>query len=598
MRVERVPVFLEVADGVAHRVRVFAEEEALAGRVPGDRVAGAAGGGLQRRGGARLHVAQLSALLQPLDGRIHRRVDVGVRVAALPVHGARRVNRLHRRDRVAEAVAVAGLVAHRPDGDGRVVAVEHGVALVALDDGVVPLGMKPEAVLAVARLMSLDVRLRDDVDAVAVAEVVPEVMVRIVRGADGVDVVALEERDVRHHLVERDGAAVLRAGLVAVHALELDGLAVDEERVADDLLLLEADLLRADVVALLQDERVEVGFFRRPEVNVRDLQRLQAARERADEPLLGVIERRVRKVAPGDGERRGLVVARERRLDREVPDAVLRLRPERDVAEDAGVAQHVLVFDEAAVAPAVDLDGEGVQGGGGGRRWRKDVILPLSTSTSSLHLQVLRDVELGRELRVLGVADELSVDPDVVGGVDAVEAQDDVATLPAVRHGERRAVGRDGVVVARVRVAVADRRGLDVAFRVPGVGIAPVRVAGHAEAAHLDAARDVDREPVGVVEVRLPEVLDAQVGVARPRDLPDAVEALLERGLRVEGVRERGSLVRERHRVGARGEAVAGVDLQVLPVVRRWRGERGAGEQRRGHGRQESCHVACLSSFG
>ena len=165
---------------------------------------------------------------------------------------------------MAETVAVPRLVAHRPERDRRIVAVEDSLALVALDDRVLPLLEAAKPIVAVSRLMPLDVRLGYHVDSVPVAEVVPEAVVGIVARADGVDVVLLEERDVLQHVVKRHGAPVLWIRLVAVHALHLDRHAVHEERVADDFLLLEPDLLRTDVAALLHDERVEVGIFGRP----------------------------------------------------------------------------------------------------------------------------------------------------------------------------------------------------------------------------------------------------------------------------------------------------------------------------------------------
>ena len=214
---------------------------------------------------ARLLVAELAAALEPFDGRIHRRVNVRVLVAALPVHGAGGVRLLDGLYRRAEAVAVPGLVAERPHRDGRMVAVELDLAAVALDYRVLPLLEEPEPLVPVSGLVRLYVRLGDHVDSVAVAEVVPEVVVRIVARAHRVDVELLEERDVLHHVRERDGASVVRIRLVAVHALELHGHSVDVERVADDLLLLEADLPRADVIALLHDERVEIGVLGAPE---------------------------------------------------------------------------------------------------------------------------------------------------------------------------------------------------------------------------------------------------------------------------------------------------------------------------------------------
>ena len=259
--VDDVPVLLEVSDGVAHRVRVLAHDEGLPRAVlRGERLVL-----LGHAGRARLLVAELAAALEPFDGRIHRRVNVRVLVAALPVHWASGVRLLDGLYRRAEAVAVSGLVAKRPDRNRRMVAVELDLAAVALDYRVLPLLEETEPLVPVSGLVRLYVRLGDHVDSVAVAEVVPEVVVRIVARAHRVDVELLEERDVLHHVRERDGASVVRIRLVAVHALELHGHSVDVERVADDLLLLEADLPRADVIALLHDERVEIGVLGAPE---------------------------------------------------------------------------------------------------------------------------------------------------------------------------------------------------------------------------------------------------------------------------------------------------------------------------------------------
>ena len=52
---------------------------------------------------------------------------------------------------------------------------------------------------------------------------------------------------------------------VAVDALQLHRPAVDEQAVASDALLLEADPTRADVVALPDDEGVEIWVLGRPE---------------------------------------------------------------------------------------------------------------------------------------------------------------------------------------------------------------------------------------------------------------------------------------------------------------------------------------------
>ena len=126
--------------------------------------------------------------------------------------------------------------------------------------------------------------------------------------------------------------------------------------------------------------------------------------------------------APGvlqaDMQLEGCIFVRavERREDLEVADVQRRAGDERYVAEDAAHAPEVLVFHVAAVGPAIDFDRDGVLAG----------------------LEILGDVELGDHAGVLAVADLLAIDPDVVGGIDAVEEQVGLAAVPRGRKSKSR----------------------------------------------------------------------------------------------------------------------------------------------------------------
>ena len=353
-----------------------------------------------------------------------------------------------------------------------------------------------------------------------------------------------------------------------VHALELHRPAVDEEGVAVYPLLLDADLLRADVAALLYDERVEIRLLGGPETGVLQGCRLgvfqgrvgvAGGAERAHLYLVGVEKlRRPVAVDSADREDGVPVVVEKPGLHHEVPDAVLRLRPERHIAEDARESEHVLILQIAAVAPLEDLDGEDVRLAG--------------------LVEVRRDVELARKLRVLGVADGLPVDPDVEGGPHALEAQYHVASGPPLGDGELPPVAGDGVVVGPACVAVEYLRPL------VRVGIADVGVAWRTVSAHLHAARDVDLLPARDVVLGALEALRTPRGVADPLDAPLAVQRHGVRRRRLEVVRQGGRLVRQRDGVRARRQPVYGIDRCVLPVVRPLRGDRrGRGEGQRRH---------------
>ena len=233
-----------------------------------------------------------------------------------------------------------------------------------------------------------------------------------------------------------------------------------------------------------------------------------------------------------DGRR--LEIRRERRFPEEVADLHLRRREQHHVAVDAGVAEEVLVLKEGSVAPAVHLH-------------REQVLA---------RLQVLGDVELVRGAAVLGVADLHSVHPHVVRRIHALEAQEHGASLPSVRHGERAAVGRYGIVIrARIR-------------RRPRMRIRDVRVDRDAKPLQLHAARHVDLIPAGIVVADAVELVAGALLVgAAPVVLPFPVERLDIRRLGEVGC-ERGLLGRERERIRARGFDVHVVDEFVLPFER------------------------------
>ena len=108
--VEDIPVLLEIAHRIAHRMGVFAAEIGLVRML---RIVIAVTNLPFEFGHIRAKsVARLSALGEPVDERIHRRVDVRVAVAALEMDEARGIELAHGSHRLAETVAVPRLVAH------------------------------------------------------------------------------------------------------------------------------------------------------------------------------------------------------------------------------------------------------------------------------------------------------------------------------------------------------------------------------------------------------------------------------------------------------------------------------------------------------
>ena len=424
------------------------------------------------------------------------------------------------------------------------VTVEKRVADIALKYGVMPLGTLGQAVAPVADAVRFDVRLGADVNAVLVAEVVHPVIVRIMAHSQTVDVILTEKLDILYHLLVCRLTPVRRARLVAVDALELNRPSVDEKNPVFDLVAADANFDPAFVAAAFHRERVEIRVFIAPKTRSRKRKRersIPLRDEIARFHALGVVKRRgnLSGVAVRIDFKAGRPVAIGGvggRIENEIADASLGKRHQRHIAEDAGEAEHVLVFHVASVAPAVDPDGKRILTGD----------------------KRVGDIELARQLRIFAVADVLAVHPDPMTGIDTVETEHRAAVFPGIRQGEPLDVGRYRVVF-----------GTD-ARRILLVGIALIRVMRNAPPAHLNAARDINIEPSGIVEPDRHEILRLLIDAAAPPVTPCAVE------------RHR-PISTFRHRVGSGRQTILFIDCSILPDGSSRRRERGSGKHREKH---------------
>ena len=460
-----VPVFLERADRVAHGMVVFAEHVRHLGvrrRCPA-----------LRTGLAVIHVAA--------------HVRTVRRAAGFAVDRARGVMVLEIPDRVIEhafrIVLVAGIitfVAGRP-ADVRCDVLQtlercrRAVKHHLLEEGLLRL---PCLIL---HLVGFLVRLGHYIQAVFVAEIVKIIVVRVMRGTDGVDIVLLHQLNIRRVYLVRDIFAVYRIGVVAVCPTEDQRLTVDRHRLialveicraiavfihftAREPDLAEAELLRHGTVvralriAERQHQRVQVRIFVRPQVWRGDLPVGHAARAGgagnvallrcsvfcrnaadrnglgADLLLIGVEQ--LRHDLPAVLRRAGVVadvdvqldccvgiVVRQMCFDLIVLQMDSRSCVQIDVAEDAAVLVHILKLEPRAVAELVDLHGQQV--------FTID--------------QIVRHVEAVRAVCILGVADGLTVQIDVVRRFHALEVQVDAAVgaLQALADREALAIQAD-----------------------------------------------------------------------------------------------------------------------------------------------------------
>ncbi len=349
----QVPVLGKSALGVAHGVGVFAEDE-------------------------RLLAVALSIVLAGLVGQVHLAVNICAAFlnGTFVVHGARRVVSLHHVVSLLHVYAVTALVAETPTDYTGMVLQYVRVVDVAFEVSLLKLGNLRQRLLAITHAMRFEVCLSHYVEAIFVAEVVPTRIVRIVAGAHGIDVVLLHRANVLHHPFRTYHIASVRVHLVAVCALDKDGLSVHEKlgvlylNFAETHTLLQA-LHHAIAVFQVHTQSVEVGRFGCPlrrvvyapfRVDVlREGQRL-----RLDRRSLAVEQREVNRLAlallalNAYAERTVCVVVNKVGRYEEVGNVALRTGVEVNFAGNAGEPPKVLVFEIGTVAPTHHLHGHEV----------------------------------------------------------------------------------------------------------------------------------------------------------------------------------------------------------------------------------------------
>ncbi len=203
----QLPIACEFPLRVAHGVGIFTHDERP-----------------QLRGVAAVAFA-------PVEARIHRAVNVRLArfVRLLILHRPARVGQFDPVVGRLEVRPVARLVAQAPHNHRRVVAVACHVALVALQMRQRIVRVLGQRVLAVAHAVALDVSFRHEVESIAVAQVIPVRVVRVVARAHRIDVQFLHPLHVALHVGAAHHISAVRFHFVPVHALDQHRLPVHKQ---------------------------------------------------------------------------------------------------------------------------------------------------------------------------------------------------------------------------------------------------------------------------------------------------------------------------------------------------------------------------------
>ena len=495
-----LPEVHEVTGAVAHRVRVFAID---VGTVELTRVGGQ----------------------EALLGGIHRPGDVAVEVIAGVAidDGAHLLLGLEGLVGLLEIDSAAGFVAQREEDHA-------GVVLGALVHAEFPLELGGEVARIAGRAapaVALNIGLAAHVETVFVAEFVEAALLRVMAGADGVDVVLLHQFEVAPHQLLRHDVPGVGGVLVDVDALDHHALAVDEEVRALHTGGAETDA-RAGVfgLAILAGQGEQGGVEHRllgaPGPHVRDdvveIDHLSVGELCGGGDRFGLllapdftsfrIEQGQGDAGPAgtaaggselDAEVQHAVaqVLAQGGFDNQVADQQLRTGGQVDVALDAADAPEVLALIIAARTPAVDFH-------------RQEVLAVL---------EVGGQVELRGVLGILGVADLPAVEVEDEPGLHTAQLDEDLTAPPGGRKSEFHAV-------EAARNDVREDRLLAAAVGRPLEG--GIDVDGGAVALELPVGGNGDPAPGRVVKAGVGESLRQFAVVVGPDEVPLAVQGLEE----------------------------------------------------------------------
>ena len=260
--------------------------------------------------------------------------------------------------------------------------------------------------------MTFIVGLVNDQEAVLVTKLQEHGGVGVVAGADGVKVVLLDELEVALHMLHTDDRPGDRVGVMAVDPAELEGDPVEEHLIVLNADLSQADTVGDDLIRSFDHHRIQIRLLRIPKYGIFDIKNCVMGVHAAHKGLCrgGGHDPSLRVHQSGFGGH-GVAVIGETDPDSGllpdqhggeiIPDAVFGALEEIYIAENAGRAELILVFQVAAVAPLQNEHGQGVSALG----------------------DEFGNIEFRGGVGHLAVTNVFAVEPDIEAGVHALKVQ-------------------------------------------------------------------------------------------------------------------------------------------------------------------------------
>ena len=402
-----------------------------------------------------------------------------------------------------ESGSVAGLVAQRPDDHRRAVFIPDDAALYPVQNQrleLLPLSDQSKGGLVAAAeqlryAMALDVRFVDHVKAVAVAHLHEPGRVGVMAAADGVHVMLLHQSQIPEGLLVADGEAGHRVGIVPVHTLQAQRLAVQQHLAALCGDVPHAHRLADDLLFGAQQQLIQLRRFGRPEARLLQMDGELGGRfAPADKTALRIIQLPLQRpfaAVPFHAhlDHRTGVILPAPGTHAEVPDMLPGPYQQVHIPKDTGHTELVLAFQIGAQAPFH-------------HQHRQQVF--------TLH-QIGGHIKLTGGVAHLAVTHPVAVHPYIKEAVHAFKVQVDLLAEHGRIHREMGTISPAGILMGH--------KG-----RVKRNGIAHIAVLVLVQALGLPAGRHRHLRITAGIKIRLAELLRHSADLVIQLHLPGAVQ--------------------------------------------------------------------------
>ena len=204
---DSLPIIHEVAQGITHGMGIFRNMIGILDTLP----------------------IPLDSITHPIDTGILVGTHINNVIIALVLYGAACVKCLDSIVGCHEVLTRTCLIAQTPDDNAGMVHVTMHHLHVSSNMRSTPFHRMRQTCFTIIVLVTLNVRLVLKVKAILVSKIVEIRVITVVRETDMVDVATLHNHHLLCHLLVRNGMTCCGIRLMAVHTLELHGLAVDIE---------------------------------------------------------------------------------------------------------------------------------------------------------------------------------------------------------------------------------------------------------------------------------------------------------------------------------------------------------------------------------